>query len=209
MSIQNEEVTFASVIRGHVSKLSKEIHTALPGRVESYDASTQKADVKPLIKSEDIDEEGNAVYYPIPVITDVPVVFPGGGGFRVTFPLTKGSTVLLVFSEASLDTWLSKGGDVEPGVDSRHELTDAIAIPGLNTFTAPLSNAPSSTMSVGADNTTATIEFSDTQITAGGAGADALITRTEFNTHTHPVPSLGTSSAPLPLAVGTTVFKAK
>lgn len=209
MARPNEEVTLASVIREYVDALKHDLHTSLPGRIEAYDASIQKADVKPLIKTGEIDEEGNIVYYSIPVITDVPVLFPGGNGFRITFPLTKGDTVLLVFSEASMDNWLSKeGGEVEPGVDSRHELTDAIAIPGLKTFKAPLSNAPSDTMSVGADNTTATIEFSISEIVAGGAGAEPLIPLSHFLAHTHPS-SMGPTGTPVVTAVGTEIFKAK
>lgn len=111
-----------------------DLHTAIPGRIEAYDPDTQKADVKPLIKSNFFDDDGVRVTESLPIITDVPVLFPGAGGFRFTFPVNRGDKVLLVFSESSLDKLLSSGEEVDPEIYSRHELSDAIAIPGFRDF---------------------------------------------------------------------------
>ena len=110
------------------------LHACLPGRVEKYDYKTQKADVKPLVKRPYADGAK-----PLPVISSVPVVWPRGGDASLTFPLGKGDGVLLVFAERSIETWLaaSKGTDADPGEPRRFDLSDAIAIPGLNPFTVP------------------------------------------------------------------------
>jgi len=70
-----------------------------------------------------------------PVIQNVPVMFPRSGGASLTFPVNKGDGVLILFSERSLERWLSStGGEVEQGVNRRFDLSDAIAIAGLNSI---------------------------------------------------------------------------
>lgn len=107
-----------------------DIHTCLPGTVESYDFATQKASVKPSIKKAYRDGETASM----PVIEGVPVVFPRSGGASLTFPVESGDGVLLLFSERSLENWLQQGGEQEPGDPRRMDLSDAIAIPGLYSF---------------------------------------------------------------------------
>lgn len=111
-----------------------DVNVAIPARVESFDPTTQRCSAQPLIRRAYRDEAGERVgdaSARLPVINDVPVVFPGAGAFSITFPVTKGDTVLLIFSQASIDKWLSRGDDVDPLDDRRHSLNDAIAIPGL------------------------------------------------------------------------------
>ena len=72
------------------------------------------------------------------MVTGVPVVFPMGAFGGVTFPVQVGDTVLLVCSSSSLDAWLAgNGGEVDPQDDRRHDLSDAIAIPGLRATPLP------------------------------------------------------------------------
>lgn len=206
--MSSKNTTFPEVIQNYIAKATKDIHTALPGRIESYDPTTQKADVKPLIKSENVLEDGTIEYLPIPVIPNVPVAFPGGNGFMVTFPLTKGDTCLIIFSEASLDTWLSKGGDVEPSVATRHDFSDAVIYPGLKSFKNPLNNASGDNMIVGADNGTSMIEISVSEVVVGGAGAEPLIPLSDFLAHTHSS-AMGPTGVPLDPNVGTSILKGK
>jgi hypothetical protein len=71
-----------------------------------------------------------------PVIPSVPWVYPGGGGFIVTWPMSVGDEVLLVFSDDSLDKYLQVGGgsDIDPADDRRHSLTDAVAFAGIRSL---------------------------------------------------------------------------
>ncbi len=109
-----------------------ELWVALPGRVESFNSTTLRAEVKPLIKRGRRNESDDRVAESLPVVPDVPVVFaPGYLG-----TLSKGDKVLLVFASASLDLWLTRGGEVDPVDDRRGNLTDAIAIPELRVPTA-------------------------------------------------------------------------
>ncbi len=129
--------TFAEMLRRAMDARLLDVHTAIPARVEAYDAATLSVDAQPLIKQAHEDENGDRVVEQLPVIPSVPVVFPGSGGYRVTFPIVVGDLVLLVFSEASIDKWLETGGLVDPIDDHRHNISDAIAIPGLRSFASP------------------------------------------------------------------------
>lgn len=115
------------------------IHTCLPGEIVDYDYTQQKAKVQPLLRKRYAD----GTIQSLPEITNVPVVFPSGTGFSMHWPLNAGDNVLLLFSERSLDNWLSTGGEVAPIDPRKFDLSDAIAIPGLIPFpqtTAPQDN---------------------------------------------------------------------
>ncbi|SQC91535.1 Mu-like prophage protein gp45 [Cedecea neteri] len=65
-----------------------------------------------------------------PLLVDVPVVFPHGGGCSLTFPLKKGDECLVIFADRAIDFWWQSGGIQEP-VDARqHSLSDAFVLPG-------------------------------------------------------------------------------
>ena len=188
----------------HSSAELENLHVAIPGRVESYDSTKQRATVQPAIKRAHIDEAGNRVVEALPPIPDVPVVFPGGGGYRLTFPIQRGDGVLLVFSEASMDKWLAKGGVVDPVDDRRHDLTDAIAVPGLRSFATPLTDVPTDGISLGVDAGGLELRITGSEIRAGGT--ERLVTKAEFDTHTHPAPG-GATSAPTAAATGTAFLR--
>lgn len=122
--------SLAEVLRRALDARLASVRVSLPARVERFDPVKRSVDVKPLLR-EPV-EDGEAIS--LPVITNVPVAYPMGGGYELTFPLAKGDPVLLVFSDRSLDRWLAKGGEVDP-VDLRgHALSDAVAIPGVESF---------------------------------------------------------------------------
>ncbi len=125
--------TFTDVLRLAVGQRLRDLHVSMPGRVESYDAATQEASVQPLIKVALSDGKSAT----LPVINGVPVIWPRGGGAILSFPIQPGDTVLLVFGERSLDEWLQQGGEVAPADPRSHDLSDAVAIPGLYPFSEP------------------------------------------------------------------------
>jgi hypothetical protein len=143
-------ITLPELIKQAVENRVSQVHTSIPGRVESYDASKRKASIKPLVKRRYRDGRVDDM----PVVVNVPVVFPEGGGARITFPVSRGDTGLLVFAERSIDVWLSRGGDVDPNDFRKHDISDGVFIPGLH----PFNSAPS------ADASSVVIEFGGAKI---------------------------------------------
>lgn len=106
----------------------EDVHTMLPGTVQSYDPDTRTAVVKPSVKLRTM--HGDIL--DIPPIASVPVVWPGSSDFTaMSKDLPKGSGVTLLFSEASLGNWQRGSQDAAADDESRHSLQDAIAVPGL------------------------------------------------------------------------------
>lgn len=139
------------------------VFQARPGKITKWDTSKQKADVQPLIKLPYRDEEDARQVESAPIVSCVPVIFPGAGPVRITFPLSDGTlqiegtkipatTGLLIWCDCSIDKWLSgRGGEVDPEFDHRNGQNDAVFIAGFNPFGAPLGDVPSDYMSIGFD----------------------------------------------------------
>jgi hypothetical protein len=118
------------------------LRVALPGRIEAYDAATQRASVQPLVKHAHFDETDTRVATSLPQIHSVPVMFLGPARGRITWPVASGDTALLVFASSSIARWLYVGGEVDPGDDRRHDINDAVAIVGLHDFAHVPTTAP-------------------------------------------------------------------
>ena len=108
-----------------------DVHTALPGQIVSYDYTTQKAVIQPCLKKSYLD----GTTQEMPILNNVPVIFPRAGEASLTFPVVPGDTCLLLFIERSTDLWKSVGGVVAPNDPRKFDLSDAVAIMGLMPFT--------------------------------------------------------------------------
>lgn len=104
----------------------RDVHTALPGRIKSFDPATQRATVEVLHKP-----RFNGRPVDMPDLIEVPVVMPRGGGFAFTFPLKVGDGVQLMFQERNMETFYERGDRDAPPTLRMHDLSDAVAIPGL------------------------------------------------------------------------------
>jgi hypothetical protein len=147
--------TLAEVIGDAIDFRLRNTHVMLPGKVLDYDSGSQTATVMPLLKSPVVDRYGFVQTISKPPISHVPVVFPGGGGFRLTFPIQANDTVSLIFSDQSLDLWKSYGGEVDP-IDLRiHDIGDCIAFPGLHPDNAAWTSVDGSHVQIGKDGSSA------------------------------------------------------
>lgn len=113
------------------------LHTMLPGKVVKVDVAKGKCDVQPLIMR--LRADGTSV--PLPIIANCPIGFYRAGTAAVYLPLAVGHNVEIRFCERSLDTWLTKGGTVDPEDARKHNLSDAVVYPGLYDFTQPPADA--------------------------------------------------------------------
>ncbi len=105
------------------------IRCAAPGIVQAYDAGQQTVTVQLAVR-EWLNDDGKETWADIPLLLDVPIVFPRAGGYVLTLPINQGDEVLVCFGDACIDAWWQNGG-VQNQIDiRRHDLSDAFAIPG-------------------------------------------------------------------------------
>lgn len=106
------------------------LRVAMPGIIQSFDPDAVTAVVQPAIKGAEKDESGAEVSVNLPLLVDVPVVFPRGGGCTLTFPVKAGDECLVIFADRCIDFWWQSGGIQEPVDERMHDLSDAFCIVG-------------------------------------------------------------------------------
>jgi len=106
-----------------------DVHTAMPGKVVSFDASAQTIVVQPLIKNVVKAPDGTETIESYPEIRSVPVLYPRAGGFIIAWPLAADDAVTILFNEWSIDQYLEKGTEDHPVDLDRHKFSGAVALP--------------------------------------------------------------------------------
>ena len=122
-----------------------DIWTIIPGIVQSFDAVARTCTIQPSIrfrindpalrsyKSATMikDPSGQYAWDQLPLLLDCPVVFPGGGGVTLTFPIKVGDEVLVAFSSRCIDAWWKHGGIQNQAMVRMHDLSDGFVIPDI------------------------------------------------------------------------------
>ena len=173
--------------------LAREVHTAMPGRVEAVGISdgVRVVDVKPLLKRADIRGEQRE----FSVAPGVLFLTVGTSKSSVFMPVQKGDLVLLIYSERSVEKWKQNTTIADTVFGRQFDLSDAFAIPfnfgGLST---------------GYNNEDVIIEHNSQTITIknngdieiGSSDLKKLLTEAAadvFNNHVHNVSTSGTAAA--------------
>jgi len=107
------------------------IRVAIPGIIQDFNAEKQTATVQPAITENVRNGQDEAKPIPLPLLTDVPVIFPRSGGYCLTFPVKPGDECLLVFSDMCIDGWWQSSGIQNQIETRRHDLSDAQAFLGI------------------------------------------------------------------------------
>ncbi|NRQ51994.1 Gp138 family membrane-puncturing spike protein [Brevibacillus sp. HD1.4A] len=126
--IKNNEIELYNVL---MDRIFNSMRVSIPGIIQEFDPVTQTASVKVAIREHVRQPNLDYEWTEIPLLLDVPVVFPRGGGYVLTFPIKSGDECLVVFSDMCIDAWFASGGVQNQIEKRRHDLSDAIAIPGL------------------------------------------------------------------------------
>jgi hypothetical protein len=161
-----------------------DLRVCMPGQVSAIYADSanrgQYVDVRPSLRvvlptDEDSETPEPFVEEELPVIPRVPVAFPQGGGFSISWPLAVGDFVTLVFADRNLDLWLATAAKASQATSSTgdlgtHPLDGAIALPLGPAPQANLLVTPSATELVIGHEGGLGIRIGSTIIALGGAG---------------------------------------
>jgi hypothetical protein len=100
----------------------------MPGLIQSFNADACTAVVQPVFKR----MLANGTVVSRPVLVDCPVLFPGGGGGRLTFPVSSGDQCLILYQDRRIDEWFQTGSQQLPADPRMHDISDGIVFVGLD-----------------------------------------------------------------------------
>ena len=159
------EETIRSAIEQHMAR----VWTAAPARVVSYDAAKQTVSLQITQKAFVKQSDGSVKAMTIPVIQDVRVQFPAGGGQSITFPIAVGDEGMATFTTRSPDGWQQTGQDSAPPDAGVSNLSNAFFQPGLKPDTKVLPNVSTTETQIRSDD-------GNTKMGISGAGGLSLST---------------------------------
>lgn len=130
-----EDAVYEMII-GEIAK----IRTMTPAKVVTYDATTQRAQVQPILRGRYVDEDSLEIKtVQPPILANVPVWWPGSAKGALYAPLEVGDDVMLLVSDRALAEWKqSDNDDLTPQDMRRFDLQDAVALPGTKHVNAAL-----------------------------------------------------------------------
>lgn len=119
------------------------IWTSMPVKVvEDSDGHTCKLQI--TIKGELYNTQSASLEsVEIPQLGTVPIHFAAGGGLTITHPIKKDDEGMAAFQARCIDQWWQDGGVQSEPYRRRHDLSDAMYIPGFRNKPRQLNPAPS------------------------------------------------------------------
>lgn len=131
----------AETMRLALEALQTRIWTSLPCLVQAFPSASGLGpmilDAQPMIAGSYLNAQGETIVLQMPLLINVPVQFPGGGGVTLTFPIKPGDECLVTFTARCLDAWWQLGAGTAPNPghvppDERmHNLSDGVAYVGI------------------------------------------------------------------------------
>lgn len=125
--------------------------TAMPGVVKQFPSASgigeMVADIQLTVNARIRTQQGNFQSIQLPVLLDCPILWQGGGGMTLTFPIKAGDECLVIFASRCIDAWWQQGfiaGQAGVPVDGKqamdppdlrmHNLSDGFAIVGVRSL---------------------------------------------------------------------------
>lgn len=172
---------------------SKLINCARPGIIQSFSpggngvAPTATVQIaQQNITS--ISPTGVKTFQPFAPLLNVPVIFPQGGGFILTFPVTEGDECLVVFNDREIDNWFQSGGtNSVPTTLRLHDMADAVCYVGMRSNPRGIANISTTTTQLRSVDGT-------THVEVAGGGIVNIVAPTSIN-FTAPTVNINASSA--------------
>jgi hypothetical protein len=170
--------TLAEILRKAFAGQVQDVHVALPGQIVRYDATKNLADVQVMVQHPVWDEDNRRTYEDLGTLLGVPVIFPRGGGYVMTWPLSAGDTGQLVFHSTPIGEWRTTNQSSKPVDASRHSIGWPTFTPGLfadnNQFSSGDVSQRQAGVVIGKDGSSEQILIQPGLIQAGASGAASV-----------------------------------
>lgn len=126
------------MVRDILANLKRDIFLSLNcvkiGQITAFDDTRRTVRVQLLFKR----VLPNGALQSYPALVDCPVFILQGGGSAVQLQITPGDQCIVLFADRNIDAWF-KSGTEQPPFDGRaHDLSDGIALVGVNSLASQL-----------------------------------------------------------------------
>lgn len=112
-----------------IKKVGFNLRCCIPGIIQSYDSIHNTAAIQPAIREEIVNEDNTIQYMNLPILVNVPIIFPSCSAGSIKILLKQGDECLVLFSDLSIDNFWKYANVQNPIEVRRHDLSDGIAIP--------------------------------------------------------------------------------
>lgn len=132
------EPTLTDVLVNFKRDLLASLNCVKIGKITSFDRAKKTASIQILFKR--VLPSGSVES--LPLLVDCPVLTPQGGGGALQFPIAAGDQCLVLFSDRRIDEWFQNGAEAAPADGRLHDLSDGIALVGVNSLASSLATYP-------------------------------------------------------------------
>lgn len=128
-SIRNVLGDDSQLYENIIKKVNFNLRCCIPGVIQQYDPKTNTASIQPAIREEIVNEDNTVQYMNLPILVNVPIIFPSCSVGSIKMLLKQGDECLVLFSDLSIDNFWKYANVQNPIEVRRHDLSDGIAIP--------------------------------------------------------------------------------
>lgn len=127
ISLSERSPDMLQIIKDAIQGELANLWTSLPCIVDSYNPDAVTVVVQPAIKIPVKNVDGSIELVLMPLLMDVPVMFPCAGGFTITHPIKEGDECYVSLAARNIDIWWQSGGIQNPFDTRKHDLSDGFA----------------------------------------------------------------------------------
>lgn len=188
-SIRNVLGDDSQLYENIIKKVNFNLRCCIPGVIQQYDPKTNTASIQPAIREEIVNEDNTVQYMNLPILVNVPVIFPSCSIGSIKMLLKQGDECLVLFSDLSIDNFWKYANVQNPIEVRRHDLSDGIAIPCV--LSQP-NTKPFNGTGIEITSGDSKISITKDEITfKNGYGNVTLTQIIKIMNHTHTAPAMG------------------
>lgn len=176
------------VIDSHIESFKSNLYTSIPCVITNVITEGEHikwVNVKPCV--DHLFESGEVIE--AHTIAKVPLVFPSNNQGILSYPVSVGDSVLVLFAHNDFQKWLSSGQTGRPQTFRKFSLTDAIAIPCVQPVTSDIKAHKDNFQITFNDFTLSVTPSGETSLTTNGKVQVNTESSSEWNTESYTVRS--------------------